>query len=497
MNTISLKDYDLGVYLSEILITGIIGVEWDQSRDTWSRIDEYGNKIQMPAAFFDAHPTWGGMRRCTLSAAGTVNHYGANPRGDGLTLNGTDGRVMVEIPKFYVKSQSPSANVYRWWISPSLRPGFELHPAFVQRGGVEKDHIYVGAYNADFQYDGDNEVYDAGHEKLHSRTGKQPYTGVNDCFFSIPVDDLGTEPAIGDLVSTPTDGSFYIVDYVKTAGAWAGGTAGDTATIWLRKPGQATCGMANGEVLTNDTTTTTIGNTTAADTPRNVTLGHSRTLAGNIGAGWGLLNIWSLSAVQLLFYTEYAGADLQTKVGKGIVDKAAGAGFAGENSGALSADSNIGVNGTGTGTGTNGLTPIAYRGIENLWGNIWQFIDGWNAVDAEYRLVNRDGTGTLADTLTGGNYEASTGIPITTDGYISNILYEDLTKYAFIASAVLGSSGTYLYDYWYAHDTGETNILLAGGRWIDGATAGVGCRNADLVAAGAARTIGSRLEFIG
>jgi hypothetical protein len=298
------------------------------------------------------------------------------------------------------------------------------------------------------------------------------------------------------LVSTPTDGSFYIVDYVKTGGNWGGGTAGDTATIWLRKPGQATCGMANGEVLTNNTTTTTIGNTTAADTPRNVTLGHSRTLAGNIGAGWGVLNCWSLSAIQLLFYTEYCGADSQTLIGKGIVDKASGTGFAGENSGALSANTNIGVNGTGTGTGTNGLTPVVYRGIENLWGNIWQFIDGWNAVDAEYRLINRDGTGTLADTLAGGSYEASTGAPITSDGYISNILYEDLTAFAFIASAVSGSSGDYLHDSWYAHDATETNILLVGGLWDLGAAAGVGCRNAFNVAAYAGRNIGSRLEFI-
>jgi len=492
----------MGNWIDRILeaiwqVPSVIGVEWNQDTDDWYHIDEYGNHITPQGGYFDRHPVWGGMRRCTLAAAGTVNHYGSNPRGDGLTLDGSDGRVMVEIPKFYVKGESPAANVYRWWISPSARPGYVVHPAFVQRGGVEKDHIYVGAYDADFEYDGADAAYNAANEKLHSRTGKQPYTGNNDCIWSIPIDDLANEPNIGDEVSTPTEGGFFIVDYLKTAGVWGGGGAGDTAIIWLRKPGDATCGMAGAEVLTNDTQVNVIGNTTAGPTGRAVTITHVRTLSGNIGAGWGMLSIWPLSAVQLLFYTEYAGADSQTLVGRGIVDKAGGTGFNGEVSGFDALDTNIGVNGSGAGTGTDGLTPIAYRGIENLWGNIWQFIDGYEAVDAEYRLINRDGSGTFANPIAGGDYEASFAAPIVADGYISNIVYEDLLKYVFIAAAVVGSSSTYLYDYWYAHDATETNILRAGGFWDTGVNAGVGYRDSDNVAAAAGRIVGARLEFIG
>jgi len=478
-------------------VPSVIGVEWNQPTDDWYRIDEYGNHVNLQGGYFDRHPVWGGMRRCTLAAAGTVNHYGANPRGDGLDLTGVDGRVMVEIPKFYVKGESPSANVYRWWISPSARPGYVVHPAFVQRGGVEKDHIYVGAYDADFEYDGANAAYNAANEKLHSRTGKQPYTGNADCIWSIPIDDLGFEPNIGDVCSTPTEGGFIIVDYLKTAGAWGGGVAGDTAIIWLRKPGDATCGMAGAEVLTNDTAVNTIGNTTAGPTGRTVTITASRTLSGNIGGGWGIFSIWPLSAVQLLFYTEYAGADSQTLVGRGIVDKAAGTGFNGEVSGFDTADTNIGVNGSGAGTGADGLTPIAYRGLENLWGNIWQFIDGYDAVDAAYHIIKRDGTGAFANPMAAGNYEASLAVPIIVDGYISNIVYEDLLKYIFIASAVVGSSSTYLYDYWYAHNAAEVNILLAGGHWYAAVSAGVGYRYSYGVAANTCCRLGARLEFIG
>ena len=494
----------MGVNLTNLLeenelwqVPGIIGVEWNQINDRWRRIDEYGNAIRPTPTDFNLHPIWGMMRRCTLAAAGTVNHYGSNPRGDGLDLTGADGRVMVEIPKFYVKSKSPSANVYRLWISPSAHPGFVVHPAFVQRGGAEKEHIYVGAYNADFEYYGANAAYNAANEQLHSRTGKQPYTGSADCIWSIPVDDLAFEPNIGNEVSTPTEGGFFVVDYLKTAGAWGGGGAGDTAIIWLRKPGDATCGMLTAEVLTNNTQANVIGNTTAGPTGRVVTEAHCRTLAGNIGAGWGLFNIWSLSAVQLLFYTEYAGADSQTLVGRGIVDKAAGTGFNGEVNGFNSSDTNIGVNGTGSGTGVNGLTPIAYRGIENLWGNIYQFIDGYDALDAGYRIIKRTGTGVFANPIGAGDYETSLAVPIVANGYISNIVYEDLLKYIFLATAVAGSSATYLYDYWYGHVAAQTNILLAGGSWNDGAAAGVGCRYSNYVAGYASRNFGARLEFIG
>jgi len=499
----------MGNWIDRILeaiwqVPSVIGVEWNQNTDDWYRIDEYGNHTTVPGGYFDRHPVWGGMRRCTLAAAGTVNHYGANPRGDGLDLTGVDGRVMVEIPKFYVKGESPSANVYRWWISPSARPGYVVHPAFVQRGGVEKDHIYVGAYDADFEYDGADAAYNAANEKLHSRTGKQPYTGNHDCIWSIPIDDLANEPNIGDEVSTPTEGGFFIVDYLKTAGVWGGGGAGDTATIWVRKPGDATCGMAGAEVLTNDTAVNAIGNMTAGPTGRVVTITASRTLAGNIGAGWGMFSIWPLSAVQLLLYTEYAGADSQTLVGSGISGKASGTGFNGELSGANSCDTEIGTNGTGQGTGTEDETPIAYRGIENLWGNIFQFIDGYEAVDGDvgatdvkYRLINRDGTGAFANPMAGGDYEESLNETNPSDGYIKNIVYQELTKLVFFGSDGGGSSGTYLYDNFYVHDVGEVNILLAGDVWYHGPGAGVGCRDSRNVAAASYRNYGARLEFIG
>lgn len=380
-----------GVAVTREEIAGSVrGVEWDANIDEWLHIDLYGNHIKLTTEDFDEHPLWGGMKRCTLADDGRVNHYGSNPRGDGLDITG-DGQVMVEIPEMFVKSLSPAANVYQWWASDVPLPGFELHPAWLQRGGIERDNIYYGAYEAH---------WNAGTSKLESITGAT-------------------------------------VDNTKTIATF-------------------------------------------------------RTNAEARGPRWGITNIWALSAVQLLYYIEYANANSQTQIGRGIVDNPG----AGQVTGLDSIDTNIAINGTGAGTGTDGVTPIAYRGIENIWGNYLTFIDGYNALDTEYRIIKRDGTGIFQDTLAFGDYEVSAAVPITTDGYITNIEYEDLLKYLFVPSAVAGSSTTYFCDYWYSHDAEEVNILRSGHAWDATAKAGVAARDSLDVLTGAGPGIGGRLEFV-
>jgi hypothetical protein len=203
-----------------------------------------------------------------------------------------------------------------------------------------------------------------------------------------------------------------------------------------------------------------------------------------------------MSAIRLLFYTEMASLNSQTALGRGIVDKTSGTGFAGELTGADSADTNVGTNGTGTGTGTNGFTPVVYRGIENPWGNVWKFVIGYNAVDSEYRITKRDGTGILAGDLAAGEYEPSIAAPITTDGYQSDVETENLLQYLMIGSETAGSSSTYLCDYFYAHDAGEQSVVFSGGYWYHGSGAGVGSLNSAHGSSHSTRELGARFEFI-
>lgn len=68
------------------------------------------------------------MRGCTLADDGTVNHYfkedwSANEDGSTITLDGSDGMVMVEIPEFYMKA-AKDGNIYSMSISEYPLEGF-------------------------------------------------------------------------------------------------------------------------------------------------------------------------------------------------------------------------------------------------------------------------------------------------------------------------------------------------------------------------------------
>ncbi len=116
------------------------GVVWNSLSDTYERTGTLGNTVIQEQ-----------MKRCVLNADGTVNYY-LNPfdstlKDDGVTasvLDGTDGNVMVEIPKFYyryvVNGTSKKAE-----ISDLPIPGFSVHPAFI-KNGVEVPFRYYRAY---------------------------------------------------------------------------------------------------------------------------------------------------------------------------------------------------------------------------------------------------------------------------------------------------------------------------------------------------------------
>lgn len=226
------------------------------------------------------------------------------------------------------------------------------------------------------------------------------------------------------------------------------------------------------------------------------TMADAEAYANNIGGGFGITNFWNYCGDQLLMYVEYGTFDIQSALGSGIVDLPGGTGFAGKMTGADSIDLRLAENGTGVGSGVNGQTPVCWRGKENpTIGNCWEFIIGANfyKTGSKYRLVNRDGTGTLSAILTEGSYEEGAGIPLT-EGYISGLLDDELGGVALMPSDATGSSSTYLCDYWWP-PTGDGNILRAGGDWCNARRSGPGCRNAIDAATWSSRSVCARLEF--
>ena len=93
------------------------------------------------------------MRGCVVKDDGTVNYYLCATnwayKEDGTTasnLDGTDGQVMVEIPKFWYR-YGYSGTTHTWEVSPVPLTGFKVHEMFMS-DDTEKDYVYVGAYEA-------------------------------------------------------------------------------------------------------------------------------------------------------------------------------------------------------------------------------------------------------------------------------------------------------------------------------------------------------------
>ena len=124
------------------------GVEWNSATDTYLRTGA-ASGVANSTSYAGAIQTQ--MRRCVLNANGTVKYYlhptDSTKKADGTAaiINGTDGNVMVEIPKFWYKYEHVSG-VHKWSITDGNHdPDYEVHPAFI-RGGVEKNYRYYPAY---------------------------------------------------------------------------------------------------------------------------------------------------------------------------------------------------------------------------------------------------------------------------------------------------------------------------------------------------------------
>ena len=92
-------------------------------------------------------------------------------------FDGSDGQVMVQIPKTYYKYDR-AGTVITFAINDEPTTGFAVHPAFTP-AGVEKDYIYVAAFEAGYEsyYQGENQYPDdITGMKIKSLPGLQPVT---------------------------------------------------------------------------------------------------------------------------------------------------------------------------------------------------------------------------------------------------------------------------------------------------------------------------------
>ena len=94
-------------------VIGVRRISDSGGAGSWTWIDENDNAVEVEDGYFRHHPSY---------------------QFEEVDLQGND---MVSIPKFYVKSDSSG----RYWISPTPREGFHVHPAFMSKGKAIKFEV--------------------------------------------------------------------------------------------------------------------------------------------------------------------------------------------------------------------------------------------------------------------------------------------------------------------------------------------------------------------
>ncbi len=165
---------------------------------------------------------------------------------------------------------------------------------------------------------------------------------------------------------------------------------------------------------------------------------------GNTGVeGFHLWTCYEMAAIQLLALIELETPDVQSAIASGRVNSSSAA--------------------------NTGSTDAVWRGINELWGNVWHWTDGAQ-FDSSHQVQVWD---------TNGNQNLiSTGVNITSsDGWGVTLHDESGTDWdlslLFLPKTTDGTEGNgTLADYLWASE-GEQNVVRHGGPWSDGSRAGV------------------------
>lgn len=463
-------------------LTVFDGVTWDEATDTYTRIgrattDPNYLKVQR------------GMRRCVLAADGTVAYYlcptNSALKEDGVTasvLDGTDGNVMVEIPKFYI-DYSYVGTLHTWKISEHPLPGFDLHPLFLS-DTTELDKAYIGAFEA--------VLYDVSLSKHVSGNGVEAgaaeFSDVDNSItcagLTAPFENItvGQEITISGTVS---NNGTKVVATVESAQKI-------TVTTALVTESAASCTIDT----TKDTTNDKLASVSGFSPITKITRANARKMASNIGTGWTQETFDMASAVQLLYLIEYGTFYSQDPAGPNLLGITGVRDWAAYNNSypIAKTGNSVGVgNATANTGGSNSAATevskhLTYRGIENPFGHIWKWIDGFN-VNANVGYVCNNPTN-FADG-TSSNYTLVGTMP-SSNGYQNTLLP---TIRGFLPKTVgsPGDSDDQITDYYYQSTGWRVSSL--GGDSSNGASAGFFCWNLYNSSANSDRFIGARLGF--
>lgn len=194
------------------------------------------------------------------------------------------------------------------------------------------------------------------------------------------------------------------------------------------------------------------------------------------GDKWHLYDFATYCAIIFLYVVEFADWNCQKKIGPGITNTSMHS-----NGDTDNMKYHTGRTNDWAGDAQN---PVQYRWIENLWGNVYQWVDGFNA-NGTAAYYCTDPSKYADDTATG--YTNIGTLPAS--GWLKDLTVTD--NGLLIPKTSGGSETTYVPD--YAYSDPDWRVLCVGGDWNEGTYAGLLSFNASTSSSGSYSNVSARL----
>ena len=372
----------------------------------------------------------------------------------------TLGNVFMRIPKFYIR-KTDGADYKTWQVSKRKYDGFYLPWCFWDfTNSRELPYVDVGKYPAS-----------KAATKLQSVSGAYPLVNIN-------IVDMRTyaraNNADGLLGYQQLD--LHVVDLLQTLFYIEFATL-DTQSIMA--------GYTTGQHVATHVATV------AENAVNRIIIANAFAAVYAVGQGMGIGT--SLGGNQVASNRTITAIDVYDASNKAISFDGAAVNVAlGNivyNSGYKNGKTDTVVASSGSfASNSTGKHSFKYRGIENPWGNVWQFVDGLNITGLQGWVAKNPAD--YASNVFAAPYEQLGYVNGDTDGYFKTAGYDANYPFAALPTSI-DAAVKYYKDYYYK-EAGQRSAQL-GGRWSNGGDAGFSCWYLNFSSAAAGMGIGGRL----
>ena len=420
------------------------GIDWDVSAKTFTRTNDaadavvnLGTDLNIVENDFDVSEIFGSITE-------VEDDY---------------GNVFIKWPKTYLRKIVTPTRVINQ-ASLQKKPNYYRPAIFWDfTNNKELDYVLIGKHIGSLSADG---------TRLESKPGKYPLVSKNIVQMRTLAQANGAGYQLLDI---------HAVDYLQTLFTIEQATVDSQSKLF---------GYANGRytetdlavITESDTNKVVLPNATAAlyEVGQSISMGTS--LGGNqIFYGRTIISIevYDDSNKSLIF----DGNPVTITAGNMVYNSGYKTGFS----------SNIASSVGSINSNSSGKHPFVWHGIESLYGDIWQFVDGLNINDNQ-SWVCRDADD-YASNLFAVPYEKLSYINATSNNYVLTRGFDRAHPYAQLPTAV-GAIGDSQYKDYYYQATGQ-RIALVGGSWTDGSAAGLFYWTLSSSSANTGLSIGGRL----